>query len=396
MSCESPSLKELGNMSVDDFRRYLEKCEKTQLIEWLLTIREKRAIRWEDRAILQLVEKSPLTLWASNKAYRIVLWAGSCTETYNRNLIGEQFPEIMSIYERAQAMEDSLRVIEADENSLKQLLVDFKNYYTKDLQGSRAGFNLVTNSMQLVDDETGEKYYAEIGLPIDLEKALDEHRCRQVEFDQCVKAFKKAVQSLNRRFDEGIDIRRTRINDERGLNSKQRSELRRRIRDKCEVIIANLRKCDKAFDFEQFLQENEDAIDSVLREVDYEIENAIKKIETINVSDQQENPMLLKRDIEHKMEIVQITFDEETTKRTTAPKLSAGEECIRSAAIDAFQNKRDEFIRELTGLKECVDSATGAALALYRRHLSEIELEMRTFIDNVNNPEEVITNGKKK
>ena len=181
-------------------RKYVYEHNEDDLVKLLLLIKEKRAVSWKDRAILQMIEKSPLTLWASNKTYKVVLWAGTCEQTYHRDLIGKPFYEIISIYERSQAMEDSIAMIEADEDKLDQLIADFKNYYTKDMEGTRTEFSLVTNSMQLVDDETGEKLYAEIGLPIDLEKALSKHRERQEEFSEHVAKFESAVEELNKKF----------------------------------------------------------------------------------------------------------------------------------------------------------------------------------------------------
>ncbi|GHV06572.1 hypothetical protein FACS1894217_05530 [Clostridia bacterium] len=384
-------------LSDEEIKQYVNKNEKSDLAELLILIKKKRAVCWEDRAILQMVEKSPLTFWASNKAYTVVLWSGTCKETYRRDLLGKPFPEIMSVFERSQAMTDSLSVIEADENKLEPLLADFKNYYTKDLQGSRAAdFSLVTNSMQLINDETGEKYYAEIGLPIDLEKALEVHQERQREFDERVNTFKTDVASLRSRFTADINALRTRLNNEFGLSSKQKKDLRKRLDDEKVCITANLDKSERAFDFAQFLQDNEDAIVSSIQKLSYEIENATNKVATVSESEQQENPETLKVDIEHKKELVQTTFDSEIRKKTSANIIDDAVDKQRSEQIVIFQNRRDEFIRRLTNMRESVDQSTSYALTLFRKELSTIESEMRIFIDDVNKTEAKTKNGKKK
>ncbi|WP_310605291.1 hypothetical protein [Anaerosporobacter sp.] len=391
------TISEFEALSDEEVSKYVQEHERNDLVELLLLIRNKRAVRWKDRAMLQMIEKSPLTLWASNSAYKIVLWAGTCIETYNRNLIDKQFPEIMSIYERAQAMDDSIRIIEADEETLGQLLVDFKNYYTKDMQGTRTGFNLVTNSMQLVDDETGEKYYAEIGLPIDLEKALEEHQSRQKEFDECVKAFKESVRALNEKYTKGISELRSRIDKECSLESEQKTALRKLINDKGAIITSNLNKSEKAFDFEQFLQDNKEAIDSTLNKLNDEMENAINQLPSVEVVDEQESPAALKIEIDRKMEIIHITFGAEIEKRTSAPTMNSSRlEAIRTEAISTLQSKRDQLIRDLTSMKESVDSSPSYALNLYRQRLDVVETKMRAFIDDINGPKEREKNGKKK
>ena len=79
-------------------RKYVYEHNEDDLVKLLLLIKEKRAVSWKDRAILQMIEKSPLTLWASNKTYKVVLWAGNCEQTYHRDLIGKPFYGIISIF----------------------------------------------------------------------------------------------------------------------------------------------------------------------------------------------------------------------------------------------------------------------------------------------------------
>lgn len=381
---DSLAIGQFETLSDDEIRQYVLNHEKEDLAELLLLIKKKRAVRWEDRAILQMVEKSPLTFWASNRAYTVVLWAGTCKETYHRDLMGKQFPEIMSVYERSQAMADSLRVIEADGDELGQYLLDYKNYYTKDMQGTRTGFSLITNSLQLVDDETGEKFYAEIGLPIDLEEALDGNKERQKEFDEQVNFFKAHVDELGEKFSTAIKALRMRINSERALTSEQKDELRTQIDKENKRITANLGKRERAFIFDKFLQDNEDDIYSSLQKLNCEIKDAINKVTTVKALEQQENPTVFELDINHMMELVRKIVDGEISKKTSASMTDDKLQKRRTEQCTAILSKRDELLRELTEMRESVESSPNYALVFYRSRLVEIEPEMRKFIDQTN------------
>ena len=366
------SITDFENSSDEEIKKYVQKCEKEDIVDLLYLIRRKRAVKWEDRAILQMVEKSPLTFWASNKAYRIVLWKGMCEEVYNRNLKGEPFPEIMSIYERSHAMEDSISVIDADEKQLGQLLADFRNYYTKDMQGAKTGFSLVTNSMQLINDETGEKFYAEIGLPIDLEKAIAEHEDRQKDFEKCVNSFNDDVQSLREKFTKGIDLLRKRVNEENNLSANQKASIRRLIKSECSVINGNLKKSARAFDFEIFLQDNEEAIETSLSKIDVEIGKAIKKEPVVQTNEIQEDPEKLKVDVSHMTEIVELSFNSEIQRRINVEVTSEELRAERDSIIKALQEERDKYLRELTEMNESLASSPEYALSLYRIRLKSI------------------------
>lgn len=370
-------------------RKYVHEHNEDDLVKLLLLIKEKRAVRWEDRAILQMVEKSPLTLWASNKTYKVVLWTGTCEQAYHRDLIGKPFYEIISIYERSQAMEDSIEVIEADEDKLEQLLADFKNYYTKDMEGTRTEFSLVTNSMQLIDDETGEKFYAEIGLPIDLEKALAEHNRRQQEFNEHVAKFENAVEELSKKFATEKNKLLDRIKNEDKLGADQKKVLRQRIKDESNIISSNLKKSKKAFNFEKFLQDNEEAIELSIRKLNGEIGNAINQISP-NVDTRKMDAEKVKRDIEHKIELIEKTFDSEIRKRTSAKLNSEDLEAHRNTLIEKLQQKCDEFVLELTEMKESADSAPDITLKGYEAYLSTIDSKMRLVINDITSVREGI------
>lgn len=385
MARNSVAFNEFVELNTEqELLNYVNCHDNEELVKLLLEIKKRRAISWEDRAILQMIEKSPLTLWASDKAYKVVLWAGACKEVYHKDLKGKPFYEVMSIYERAQAMEDSIAVIKADDE-LDQLLEDFRNYYTKDLQGIKKDFSLVTNSMQLVDNETGEKYYAEIGLPINIEQALSEHLERQKRFDAKVKEFDAKVQKLKEEFVATKDGLITLVNQAKGLDSDQKKALRKRINAANTTITANLKKAHTAFDFETFLQDNKEAIEDITETLESEINNAIKELPaTITDIPNKENPDMLSAEYDKVMELVRITFESEIT-RINATQVNARLKKERDKIVIALEDKKAELIRELLVMKEKMASCPPNQLDVYRCNLELIKNNLGAELERILN-----------
>lgn len=357
----------------NQIRDYIESLTTDEIASLIYQIKKKRAIRWEDRVILQMVEKSPLTFWASDKDYKVVLWTDTCKDVYHREMLGLPFYEMISIFERPQAMKDSLSVIEADENKLGPLLADFKNYYTSDLEGESTTFNLVTNSMQLINDETGEKYYGEIGLPIDLTKAMAEHDFRQKRFNKEVDEFNESVEQLQRKFDLGKKELLSKIRSERRLSASLKTELRERITETSGIIQSNLDKSRSASNFDKFINDNDIAIDAALERFDAEFNNALQNQVLPNKSETDcEDPQKLKTDIEHTLELIDIISRTIISEKSGAKIHDKSISEQRNAQIEKFQSQRDEIVKELNDMKVYIDQATDGSLTVYRSHLKRI------------------------
>lgn len=386
---------EFSAMSEADMAELVTRSDDADLIAFLSLIARMRAFSWEDRMLLQMIEKSPFTYWASDKAYRVVLWSGKCSEIYHRSLLGKPFPEIMSLFERSNAMIDSLRVIEADSNTLPKLIADYANYYTKDLQGEARDFGLITNSMQLIDDETGEKFYAEIGLPFEFERQLSEYEERQKKLAEKVDRFESNVSRHRARFGEMISNYLTAIAVNKSITAHKRKELRDFIECREAEISGNLDKYSAALDFDKFLRQNEAAIDEAILEVNQAIESATNETPQQAVAIPPNGFETLEKDIDQMSEIIMKTFDaaiEEATKVVVDTAL----EQQRIKKLKSLQDTRDAFLRDLTEMKESIPSSTTVILKGLRMQVDAMHENMRNSISKINGEEETKNGNKKK
>lgn len=385
MSCADKivlSINEFSKMTSEDVAKYVQETEDSEITEFLLRIRQKRAISWEDRALLQMIDKSPLTFWASDKAYRVVLWSNNCTNVYNRQLLGKPFMEIMSIYERSEAMKDSIRVIEADLEELPTLVEEFANYYTKDLKGTTRAFGLITNSMQLIDDETGEKFYAEIGLPFEPEQQLGEYEDRKKKLEESVSEFESSVSYLRDEFENNIKLFREKISKATMLTQEQRKQLRRVVATKESELSNNLKKYKSALDFKKFIRQNEEALNEAIIEIKKSIEDAIEKGTPPNMEDSPNGTETLISDIDKTSEIIKKTFDIEIMEKT-AQTLSVGLRAKRVEILKELQEERDMFLRELEELKMAIPSSPAATLRAIKFKVEAMDVTMREKIDDI-------------
>lgn len=192
----SDLIKRISEMSDDEISSFINQTSKEVITDILCLLKKKRALSWKDQMLLQMVDKSPMSFWACDLAYIVQLWEGKSEEIYKRQMVGREFHSFISRMERKQAMEDCITIIETPENKVDVFLEDFKNYYTKDIKGSQAEIGLVTNSIQLYDEDADEYLYAEIGLPIDLEEALEAYNKRVLEFENTIDEFKSSCDEL--------------------------------------------------------------------------------------------------------------------------------------------------------------------------------------------------------
>ena len=376
------AFKKLSELNDEnEIRDFVSALSPDDIASLIILIKNKRALAWKDRAILQMVDKSPLTFWASDKDYNVVLWTETCKEVYHREMLGYPFYEMISIFERPQAMKDSISVIEADENKLGPLLADFRNYYTSDLEGKSTTFNLVTNSMQLINDETGEKYYGEIGLPIDLAKAMEEHDLRQKRFAKEVSEFNEAVEQLQRKYDLGKNDLLTNIRKQRGLNAKLKTELRERITETSGIIQSNLDKSRSASNFDKFLNDNDIAIDAALESLEAEFRNAMQNQTLSEANTSVEDPYQLKTDVKHTIELINILSNDIISQKNSAKLRDKSLSAQRDATIAEFQSERDAIVQELNEMTIYIDQATETQLKAYRSHLNGINTKINTIRD---------------
>lgn len=324
------TLNNIEKLTDEEFKKFLANTSKDGLEKLIILLREKRAFLWKDRMLLQMIDKAPFTFWASDKSCIIRLWEGASKKVYsNREMLGKEFMEFISKIERSKAMTDSIEVIETDEERVGVLLKEFENYYTKDIRGnSQAEVELITNSVKLYDEDSGECFYGEIGLPIDLENVIESYKERNEELSNLIKNFENRCEEL------------------RNLNTRRRSDIFEHLREsdieqvKKEVIRTRSTELynyfenkikeamDKAIYLETFITETEIEIDTQY--------DAIKRTLSENIPLAQEQPVFelekmrccikdelsdARRIINEKQASIIIKLNRENSLGTTANKL---------------------------------------------------------------------------
>lgn len=278
-------LNNIENLSDEEFKKIVTTAPKEELESLIISLREKRAFLWKDRMLLQMIDKGPFTFWACDKSCIIRLWEGASKKVYsNRDMLGKEFMEFISKIERYKAMTDSIEVIETDEERVGVLLKEFENYYTKDIRGNnQAEVELITNSVKLYDEDSGECFYGEIGLPIDLENVIETYKERNEELSNLIKNFEnrcEALRKLNtrRRSDIFESLRELDIEQEKKEKIRTRStEVYNYFENKIKEAM------DKAIYLETFITETEIEIDTQY--------DAIKRTLSENVPLAQEQPV---------------------------------------------------------------------------------------------------------
>lgn len=308
----SLSLDKFLSMNQSEVIKWVNASDKTDIISFLTSMIGKRAFSWEDRMLLQMVDKSPFTFWASDKSYKVRLWKGKSSSVYARDMLGREFYEFISRYERSNAMADSIKIINAKDTELAQLLEDFKNYYTEDIVGNKASIGIVTNTIQLIDDITGEALYAEIGVPIDLQKALKEFNERQEAFEEQICEFKNSCDELLSEANKAEKEIKKRINDKKELKSDRKHKLRESCSNEFGVIKTEIRtaKEEAAVDFERFIQDAEESIQLAKDKMNEVIDNETLEIEYNTAPDKEQKRTELRDKIFRRREYFESLFSD--------------------------------------------------------------------------------------
>lgn len=155
---------------------------KEELIKLLLDFEGKRAFSYEDQLKLAILDKSPFTIWASDRNCIIKMWSGQCESMYGRrkeDVLGKDFVDLfVSPDEQAAARRDQLEIIDNDK--------EFHNIAND--QGRNGNtLQLITNCFRITDPQSGEFWNAEMGVAIDyyeeekkqLERNIEEGRMIQ-------------------------------------------------------------------------------------------------------------------------------------------------------------------------------------------------------------------------
>lgn len=140
----------------------LDSMSREELIEYIHKMKSQRAFTYEDQLKLTILDKSPFTIWASDRNCIIHLWEGQCESMYGRkkeDVIGKDFVDLfVARDEQPAARRDQLEIIDND-----------KMYHNIANDQGRNGntLHLITNCFRIQDPKSGEYWNAEMGVSID-------------------------------------------------------------------------------------------------------------------------------------------------------------------------------------------------------------------------------------
>lgn len=377
----SMTIDDFLSMSESDITKWVNESDKADILSFLTSLAGIRAFSWEDRMLLQMVDKSPFTFWASDKSYKVRLWKGKSSVVYARDMLGREFYEFISRYERSNAMADSIKIINAKDTELAQLLEDFKNYYTEDIVGKKASIGIVTNTVQLIDDNTGETFYGEIGVPIDLQKALKEFDERQKEFETQIHGFKNHCDELLSEANQAEKEVKEQINSKKTLKRDRKHELREFCSSEFGVIKKEIKtaKEEAAVDFERFISDAEESIQLVKDKMNEVIDNEALIIEYNTAPDTEQKRTEFRDKIVRKRDYYENIFSTLLIDvKALEPSDSVSEEYSRRIA--KIREKNDLYLQGLADYIQWVAQAPSAVLDLLEQRYNELDIEIESYV----------------
>lgn len=139
-----------------------DKWTKEELITYIENLEKKRAFSHVDQLKLLILDRSPFTIWASDRNCIIRMWEGQCESMYGRKkeeVIGQDFVDLfVAKDEQTAARRDQIEIIDKGK--------EFHNIAND--QGRNGNtLQLITNCFRVLDPESGEYWNAEMGVAID-------------------------------------------------------------------------------------------------------------------------------------------------------------------------------------------------------------------------------------
>ena len=374
----SDLIKKISEMSDDEISSFINQISKKEITDILCLLKKKRALSWKDQMLLQMIDKSPMSFWACDLAYIVRLWEGKSEEIYKRQMVGHEFHSFISRMERKQAMEDCITIIETPQNEVEVFLEDFRNYYTKDIKGNQAEIGLVTNSIQLYDEDEDEYLYAEIGLPIDLEEALKLYNERLCDFKSTIDDF---INECDRLIKMNAKRKMEIMNKIDGLTIKNNKKSK--LRQKCNYIFStfnsDIRKAKKykAVDLDDYIVKVENAIEFEYGELfDLMDNNTIPEPKDFIPKEE------LKNLIETEQRNTNLKFDELILKKESI-NVTEGNEGVKRQTISELKKKKDEFSREFSLLLISIEDAGDGTLKLVEKTFNDLHDKVIDYISSL-------------
>lgn len=150
--------------------RELEQINNSLRAE-LKALQDRSRLSSEEVLLLQILSRSPFTVWACDREFKIVLWNKKCEEVYGfskAEALGKSFIDLfVDGPEKSQAKKDATDIIERNSRCENFLA------YDNDFRGDRR--TMLTNCFR-VTNEAGACFQAEIGIRIDADLSLERHK----------------------------------------------------------------------------------------------------------------------------------------------------------------------------------------------------------------------------
>lgn len=183
--------------------KQLNEMTREELLEYIEDLKTKRAFSYEDQIKLAILDRSPFSVWASDRDYRITLWAGQCESMYGyskEEVLGKSYiDKFVAEDERATAKRDHLCIVD-----------DGKPYHNlardEHIDGSHP--LILTNCFRIRDPKSNEYWYAEMGLNIEFfDEELKKYN-EMVMTSQRIKECRNKLDEYSDQFKEQISDRK--------------------------------------------------------------------------------------------------------------------------------------------------------------------------------------------
>lgn len=349
---------------------------KQELIQLLIELEQKRAFSYEDQLKLIILDKSPFTMWASDRNCIIRMWEGQCESMYGRkkeDVLGQDFVDLfVARDEQPAARRDQLEIIDKGK--------EFHNIAND--QGRNGNtLQLITNCFRVKDPRSGEYWNAEMGIAIDYYEEEKEQLARNVEEGRLIQSLISDFSETQYRYREQFGERKEalltaiRSSERKAAQQGKLNEYRTRTKDIKAIVLSVEEKIDAAITeyynkmknctSSSSCSEVKRSFNTVLRKLFDDFDDVILEIDIINCEFQ---------------ETVGIVTTRDEVMKTTTAKNSRLE-----ALAQEMWLKAEEAVREYQRLGEHItsDSIRLGKLKKQRDDIKELKDQVHDVCDDI-------------
>lgn len=243
---------------------------REELITYIENLQTKRAFSRDDQYLLEILDASPFTIWASDRDCKIKLWTRQCEYLYGYKkeyVMGKDFVDLfVAEDEKKAAREDQISIIDHGEI--------FRNI-ANDVAKTGNSLRLLTNCWRMKSPDSNEYWNIEMGLIIDyfnqeenrLAEIIEESRAykyRVTQFIELTRQIQRQFQERKRQLTEAIqDCKHIAVNARKKMEFKDRVDpiksrlknLNDRLTELIEKYIQLVQTCGSSIRCEEFSDE---------------------------------------------------------------------------------------------------------------------------------------------